>query len=71
MDINYVLHREKERKYCNECHAMWIIFAESETTEGVYRFGAIPPEHCRVCAPIDKQIEEGCIMSHENWVEVK
>ena len=70
MNINHVLDREKERKYCNECHAIWIIFQESDKTEGVYRIAATEPGNCSVCGPIDKEIESQCIMSHETWEKI-
>lgn len=67
MSMKYVLDNEIERHQCNECSGMWFLFDHDGQT-AYYRLSPIEPNDCSVCAPIDKEIEAGAIMTSERWV---
>ena len=69
MNLKYVLDNLIERKQCIECLGMWFLF-NHEGKEAFYRLSQVEPSDCTVCDPIDKEIEEKCIISMEKWIEV-
>lgn len=69
MNLKYVLDNLIERKQCIECLGMWFLF-NHEGKEAFYRLSQVEPSDCKVCDPIDKEIEEKCLVSMERWVQV-
>ena len=68
-ELRYVLENEIENKQCTLCYAMWFVF-DHYGKICYYRLGQNEPALCKVCAPIDEEIESGALVTSERWVNL-
>ena len=65
--LRYILTNLIEDKVCIECGAMWFCF-NHEGKKAYYRLGKDEPCNCKICKPIDDDLEQNCLMSAERWM---
>lgn len=68
--LRYVLKHEIDNRQCKICYAMWFAF-DHHGSICYYRLGADAPENCKICALVDKQVEEKALVTSERWNSIE